>query len=164
MNELSEMKFNEQMFYLCDDICLPYSIRTYLDSGADDYLAKPFEPKELVLRLKSLLRRRENVNRKITTVQIGHWNFIPEEELITSDTGAVVKLTSVEVKLLDALVRHAGKILSREELARLCGVDGNDRTVDVQITRLRKKIENDSRIPRYVQTIRGQGYLLRLAE
>jgi len=62
---------------------------------------------------------------------------------------------------LEALGRHAGKILSREELARLCGVDGNDRTVDVQITRLRKKIEEDNRVPKYIQTIRGQGYLLK---
>lgn len=132
--------------------------------GADDYLAKPFEPKELVLRLQSLLRRRENVNRKISLTQIGPWQFSPEGEVLTSDDGEVVKLTAVEVKLLDALVRHAGKILAREELARLCGVDGNDRTVDVQITRLRKKIEKDTRIPRFVQTIRGQGYMLRLAE
>lgn len=133
-----------------------------LECGADDYLSKPFEPKELVLRLQSILKRKGGiVNRNLNHLVIGKWKFIPDEDKLTSDTGEDVRLTSVEVKLLEALARHAGKILSREELARLCGVDGNDRTVDVQITRLRKKIEEDNRIPKYIQTIRGQGYLLK---
>lgn len=132
-----------------------------LESGADDYLPKPFEPKELVLRLKAILRRRENVNRKIEGIRIGPWEFIPDEEIIRAESGGTVKLTTVEARLLDILSRHAGMILSREELARLCGMDGNDRTIDVQVTRLRKKIEEDTRVPRYIQTIRGQGYLLR---
>jgi two-component system phosphate regulon response regulator OmpR len=134
-----------------------------LELGADDYLSKPFEPKELVLRLQSILKRKGGiVNRNLNHFSIGKWIFIPDEDKLTSsDTGEDIRLTSVEVKLLEALSRHAGKILSREELARLCGVDGNDRTVDVQITRLRKKIEEDNRIPKYIQTIRGQGYLLK---
>ncbi len=134
-----------------------------LEAGADDYLSKPFEPKELVLRLKAILRRKgEVVNRKLDNLVIGQWVFHPEDDLIVSQDGTEIRLTTVEVKLLEALARHAGKILSREELARLCGVDGNDRTVDVQITRLRKKIEEDSRIPRLIQTIRGQGYMLKI--
>lgn len=138
---------------------------TGLEAGADDYLSKPFEPKELVLRLKAILRRKGDVvNRKLEGVLIGKWTFKPEEDLLVSGDGESVRLTSVEVKLLEALARHAGKILSREELARLCGVDGNDRTVDVQVTRLRKKIEEDSRIPRYIQTIRGQGYMLKTGD
>lgn len=133
-----------------------------LESGADDYLAKPFEPKELILRLRSILKRKGNpINRSIDKFVIGKWIFLPDEDKLVSDTNEDVRLTSVEVKLLEALARHAGKILSREELARLCGVDGNDRTVDVQITRLRKKIEEDSRVPKYIQTIRGQGYMLK---
>lgn len=133
-----------------------------LESGADDYLAKPFEPKELILRLRSILKRKGTpINRSIDKFVIGKWIFLPDEDKLVSDTNEDVRLTSVEVKLLEALARHAGKILSREELARLCGVDGNDRTVDVQITRLRKKIEEDSRIPKYIQTIRGQGYMLK---
>jgi two-component system phosphate regulon response regulator OmpR len=134
-----------------------------LELGADDYLSKPFEPKELVLRLQSILKRKGGmVNRNLNHFSIGKWIFIPDEDKLTSsDTGEDIRLTSVEVKLLEALSRHAGKILSREELARLCGVDGNDRTVDVQITRLRKKMEEDNRIPKYIQTIRGQGYLLK---
>jgi two-component system phosphate regulon response regulator OmpR len=133
-----------------------------LEVGADDYLTKPFEPKELVLRLKAILKRRGSlVSRSINNIQIGKWNFSIENENLTSDDGEEIRLTNVEVKLLEALSRHAGKILSREELARLCGVDGNDRTVDVQITRLRKKVEEDSSVPRYIQTIRGQGYILK---
>ncbi len=133
-----------------------------LEIGADDYLSKPFEPKELVLRLRSILKRKGGVvNRNLDRLVIGKWTFLPDEDKLLSDTGEEVRLTSVEVKLLEALARHAGKILSREELARLCGVDGNDRTVDVQITRLRKKIEEDNRVPKYIQTIRGQGYLLK---
>lgn len=135
---------------------------TGLEVGADDYLSKPFEPKELVLRLKSILKRRGAVvNRALDNFIIGKWVFHPGDDKIVSQDGEEVRLTSVEVKLLEALGRHAGKILSREELARLCGVDGNDRTVDVQITRLRKKIEEDNRVPKYIQTIRGQGYLLK---
>jgi len=136
---------------------------TGLEAGADDYLSKPFEPKELVLRLKSILRRQgEVVNRKLDQLSIGKWVFYPEDDCLKTPEGDEVRLTTVEVKLLEALARHSGKILSREELARLCGVDGNDRTIDVQITRLRKKIEEDSRVPRLIQTIRGQGYMLKL--
>lgn len=135
---------------------------TGLEAGADDYLSKPFEPKELVLRLRAILRRKgETVNRKLDNLMIGKWVFHPEDDTLVSKDGEEIRLTTVEAKLLEALARHVGKILSREELARLCGVDGNDRTVDVQITRLRKKIEEDSRIPRLIQTVRGQGYLLK---
>lgn len=136
---------------------------TGLEAGADDYLPKPFEPKELLLRLRVILRRRGDVvNRKIDGLTIGKWVFYPDEDKLVAADGIEIRLTTVEVKLLEALARHAGKILSREELARLCGVDGNDRTVDVQVTRLRKKIEDDSRFPRHIQTIRGQGYVLKV--
>lgn len=132
-----------------------------LESGADDYLAKPFEPKELLLRLQAVLRRSRNINRPMSEIRVGKWVCDPITSIATDSEGHEVRLTSVEIKLLEALARHSGKILSREELARLCGVDGNDRTVDVQITRLRKKIEEDSRYPRHIQTVRGQGYILK---
>lgn len=132
-----------------------------LETGADDYIAKPFEPKELLLRVQAVLRRNQPATRMIKSSEIGEWTFKVEDSLLVNDAGVRVHLTAVENKLLEALTRHKGKILSRDELARLCGVDGNDRTVDVQVTRLRKKIEHDSRFPKYIQTVRGQGYILK---
>lgn len=132
-----------------------------LETGADDYLAKPFEPKELLLRLKAILRRRpERVDTK-SGFKLGGW-FYDSEQKELQKPDEVIRLTAVEANLLEILATHAGRILSREELARLCGLDGNDRTIDVQVTRLRRKIEDDSKAPRYLQTIRGQGYLLRI--
>lgn len=132
-----------------------------LETGADDYLAKPFEPKELLLRLKAILRRRpERVDTK-SGFRMGEW-FYDSEQKELQKPDDVIRLTAVEANLLEILATHAGRILSREELARLCGLDGNDRTIDVQVTRLRRKIEDDSKAPRYLQTIRGQGYLLRI--
>lgn len=132
-----------------------------LEAGADDYLAKPFEPKELLLRLKAILRRRDKIPQAVKTFRLGKWAYDPElNELRSADE--TLRLTTVEANLLENLAKHPGKILSREELARLCGLDGNDRTIDVQVTRLRRKIEDDSKVPRYLQTIRGQGYMLRI--
>lgn len=132
-----------------------------LETGADDYLAKPFEPKELLLRLKAILRRRpERIDTK-AGFNLGEWFYDSEQKELQKD-GEVSRLTFVEANLLEILATHSGRILSREELARLCGLDGNDRTIDVQVTRLRRKIEDDSRAPRYLQTIRGQGYMLRV--
>ncbi len=132
-----------------------------LESGADDYLAKPFEPKELLLRLKSILRRRSDPVVRDDAPSIGPWVYNREvgELRGAHDT---VRLTQSEATLLDVLLKHAGRILSREDLARLCGLEGNDRTIDVQVTRLRRKMNDDSKAPLYLQTIRGQGYRLRL--
>jgi two-component system phosphate regulon response regulator OmpR len=132
-----------------------------LETGADDYLAKPFEPKELLLRLKAILRRRPERLDAASGFNLGRWFYDSSLKELQSD-GEKMRLTTVEANLLEILASHAGRILSREELARLCGMDGNDRTVDVQVTRLRRKIEDDSRAPRYLQTIRGQGYMLRV--
>ncbi len=134
-----------------------------LETGADDYLAKPFEPKELLLRLRAILRRRPEKLDTKAGFQLGKWFYDSAlKELQNSDE--TIRLTSVEGNLLEILATQAGRILSREELARLCGLDGNDRTIDVQVTRLRRKIEDDSRAPRYLQTIRGQGYMLRVGK
>ncbi len=140
-----------------------------LEAGADDYLPKPFEPRELLLRVTAILRRttvRQMPSQKQvndTTVQIGKWRLDQQRgELVdtTSATDERVPLTQVEHTLLKALLSRHGVTVSREELAALCSVDAAERTIDVQVTRLRKKMESDPKLPRYVQTVRGKGYVL----
>lgn len=132
-----------------------------LQSGADDYLSKPFDARELVLRLQAILRRRPaRGTAKAGPVTIGAWRYQPgEREVVSGDTR--VPLTEVEATLLKALASRVGEILSRDELAALCDMDAGERTIDVQVTRLRKKLGEDSKAPRYLQTVRGKGYLLR---
>lgn len=138
-----------------------------LESGADDYLAKPFEPRELVLRLRSILRRtvaalpaQTITLATVGSVRMGNSVFdIARQELRTN--GEPIHLTTAEAQLLTALASHAGQAFTREDLADATGMTGNTRTVDVQVTRLRKKIEDDPRQPRYLQTVRGTGYVLR---
>lgn len=127
-----------------------------LERGADDYLTKPFEPRELVLRILSILRR---VGPAEDSVRFGDCIYDAARRRLTRDD-AVVQLTTIETTLLSVLARSPGATLSREELVRRCGIDGTDRTVDVQVTRLRRKIEPNPRAPRYLQTVRGEGYVL----
>jgi two-component system phosphate regulon response regulator OmpR len=131
-----------------------------LERGADDYLIKPFEPKELLLRLKNILRRLPTVEEPVADIQLGEVIFSPDRGELKRDSQQV-RLTDVEVALLGALARHPGKILSREELIKLTGANGGGRAIDVQVTRLRRKIEKQAKIPRYLQTVRGKGYVLR---
>jgi two-component system phosphate regulon response regulator OmpR len=131
-----------------------------LERGADDYLTKPFEPRELLLRIASILRRVPQQPALTREVRMGDKVFhLDREELRAGDD--VVRLTSVETALLKALAERAGMPLSREDLIQLTGAIGGDRAVDVQVTRLRRKIESDSREPRYLQTVRGRGYVLK---
>lgn len=136
------------------------------EAGGDDYLPKPFEPKELVFRLHAILRRVPVVEEKGALYQIGRWQFDPDyEELRALNNGDdVVALTSVERNLLKALLQKPGEVMSRDELADALGVSSGERTIDVQVTRLRRKIEEDSKMPRCLQTVRGKGYLLRVQE
>jgi two-component system phosphate regulon response regulator OmpR len=128
-----------------------------LSHGADDYLPKPFDPRELLLRLQAILRRSQN--HESTILVLGDVRF--DEQLNRLERGGIpIALTTVESSLLKIFSRHRGKTLTREDL--VCEYEGelNSRTIDVQITRLRKKIEVDPKIPRYLQTVRGKGYIL----
>jgi two-component system phosphate regulon response regulator OmpR len=135
---------------------------TGLEIGADDYLPKPFEPRELILRLGNILRRApvERVVEKGApeSVGFGPFTFRFDREELKRD-GEVVRTTEREREILTILGRRAGQNVAREELAG--GVNGaNERTVDVQINRLRRKIEADPANPVYLQTVRGVGYRL----
>ncbi|MGB8276246.1 MAG: response regulator [Alphaproteobacteria bacterium] len=131
-----------------------------LESGADDYLHKPFEPRELVLRIQSILRRAPREKVEMRSVQLGSCRFDPARvELTRGDKP--IRLTTTEANLLAALSETPGSPVSREELADRCAIAGGLRAVDVQVTRLRRKIESDPRLPRYLQTVRGKGYVLR---
>ncbi|MCD8497440.1 MAG: response regulator [Alphaproteobacteria bacterium] len=129
------------------------------EAGADDYLPKPFEPMELVMRLKAVLRRSGFGKAGQEALKIGRWEF-NETRAALVDGDEFVKLSGVEVNLIKALARTPGQPVSREDLARLCNIDTAERSIDVQITRLRKKIESDTKTPRHLQTVRGKGYVL----
>lgn len=130
-----------------------------LERGADDYLVKPFEPRELLLRIASILRRASQPEAEPSSVRMGDMEFdIQRGELRRK--GQPVRLTSIEHALLKALALRPGVALSREQLIDLTGAAGGDRAVDVQVTRLRRKIERNPRDPRYLQTVRGKGYVL----
>ncbi|HEX3883631.1 MAG TPA: response regulator transcription factor [Stellaceae bacterium] len=131
-----------------------------LETGADDFVAKPFEPRELVLRIRNILQRRPTAEADGDDVRFGGFRFdLARSELWRG--AEPVHLTAVEAGLLASLAGRAGEAVSREELAESTQFSGNTRTVDVQMTRLRRKIERDPRFPRYLQTIRGTGYALR---
>ncbi len=130
-----------------------------LERGADDYLVKPFEPRELLLRLHNILKRLPKVATENVEISMGDAMFyVGRGELLVR--GKMARLTDIEIGLLRALSSRPGDILSREELIDLTGTAGGGRAVDVQVTRLRRKIERDPKLPRYLQTVRGRGYML----
>lgn len=135
-----------------------------LESGADDYLPKPFEPRELLLRIRTILRRVAETPRGVAiddTVRFGDLHFDPRQDQLFRGA-ARIRLTEAETGLLRAFIERPDQPLSREDLLACNAVNGNSRTVDVQITRLRRKIEEDPKFPRYLQTVRGLGYVLRV--
>ncbi len=134
-----------------------------LEAGVDDYLPKPFEPRELLLRIRTILRRTASMLEDDATpgeIRLGIHGFDRKREIL-SGPGGVVRLTSAEASLLSVLSEKPGEILSREALTGRCAIDGGDRAVDVQVARLRRKIEPDPKTPQYLQTVRGRGYVLR---
>lgn len=130
-----------------------------LERGADDYLTKPFEPRELVARIRSILRRAQTAALVTSEFRFGDHTYDAQRQLLTGPDG-IVQLTGAEARLLDVLATTPGQPVNRDTLQQRSGISGSARAVDVQVTRLRRKIEPDPRTPRYLQTIRGQGYVL----
>ena len=130
---------------------------TGLEFGADDYLGKPFEPKELLLRIKNILNK-TLIKSKISKILIGI-SSIDLDKLTIDKNGKKYKINTAEKMILEKMINASGKIFSRQEIGKLIKID-KERSIDVIITRLRQKIENDSKNPQYLQTIRGSGYVL----
>ena len=128
-----------------------------LEIGADDYLTKPFNPKELLLRVLSILKRSKSEENIDNEIFFGDYTLNIEKRELTKSEDRVY-LTDREMNLLIALAKSPGQPLNREKLA---GIDEPGRSVDVGINRLRRKIEKDPRMPLWLQTVRGEGYILR---
>ena len=128
-----------------------------LEIGADDYLPKPFEPKELILRIKNILNKTKKNNQKRI---IDFDNIkIDLNKLLIKKNESEFKINNTEKIILENMINNPGKTFSREDIGKLIDID-KERSIDVIITRLRKKIETDPKNPKYLQTLRGVGYVL----
>jgi len=128
-----------------------------LEIGADDYLPKPFEPKELILRIKNILNKTKKNNQKRI---IDFDNIkIDLNKLLIIKNESEFKINNTEKIILENMINNPGKTFSREDIGKLIDID-KERSIDVIITRLRKKIETDPKNPKYLQTLRGVGYVL----
>ena len=128
-----------------------------LEIGADDYLPKPFEPKELVLRIKNILSKTKKINLK-RVIEFEDVRIDLNKQLILKNKNEF-KINNTEKIILEKMINNPGKTFAREEIGKLIDLD-KERSIDVIITRLRKKIELDPKNPKFLQTIRGVGYVL----
>ncbi len=128
-----------------------------LEVGADDYLPKPFEPKELILRIKNIINKTKQDNKK-RIVYFGNIKIDLNKHLILKENKEF-KINSTEKTILEVMINSPGKTFSRDDIGSIINLD-KERSIDVIITRLRKKIESDPKNPKYLQTLRGEGYVL----
>ena len=128
-----------------------------LELGADDYLTKPFEPKELILRINNILTKTKSLEIK-RIIEFGNIKIDLKKQFIYKNEQSL-KINNTEKMILDKMINFPGKIFKREEIASLIDLN-KERSIDVIVTRLRKKIEENPKNPKYLQTIRGEGYVL----
>ena len=128
-----------------------------LETGADDYLPKPFEPKELILRIRNILNK-TNIIKDKKVIELGNVKINLNKMLIYKNNKQI-KINNTEKKIFEKMLNFPGRVFSRESIGKLIKID-KERSIDVIITRLRKKIEDTPKNPKYLQTIRGQGYVL----
>ena len=128
-----------------------------LELGADDYIGKPFEPKELLLRIKNIINKKNKINLKLKH-NVGD-ALIDLDKMVILLAEKIKKINSSEKKILIEMIANPGKAYSREEIGKISGIS-QERSIDVMITRLRQKIEINPKNPKYLQTIRGSGYVL----
>ncbi|MHA1539968.1 MAG: response regulator [Alphaproteobacteria bacterium] len=132
-----------------------------LEGGADDYLGKPFEPAELLLRIKSLLKR-VVAKTESNTINFGAFTFSRKKETLTKNDGSEIHLTSAEKQFMQFFMKHLDVLVSRDDLIEALQMPDNPRTIDVQIARLRRKIEADPKYPKHLQTVRSKGYIFKI--
>ncbi|WP_374403083.1 response regulator [Niveibacterium sp.] len=138
-----------------------------LEMGADDYLPKPFEPRELLARIRSVLRRAQALPTNLSTpgarnFRFEGWHLAVETRQLTSPDGVLVPLSGAEFRLLNAFLTHPGRVLNRDQLMDLTkgrDADPFDRSIDLQVSRLRTRLGEDARSPRLIKTVRSEGYV-----